>query len=624
MVGDDLPRGDRDAALDLLSHRGPDDRGSWAGEGVWLGHRRLSIIDAPGGGQPMIDRQTGVVVTYNGEIYNYVELRRELEAAGHRFVSRSDTEVLLRSYLEWDVGCLQRFNGMWAFIIWDPRQRVAFFSRDRFGVKPLYYAVRPGCLLLASEPKALVAACPSLREVDESAVRDLLAEKRVHHDERTFYREIKALSAGHLGRYHPGERSPRLERYWRDPTPSAAAVWAESDTVERFGDVLADAVAIRLRSDVPVGVTLSGGIDSTAILDTMARIRRRDGAGVSSYTAVYGDTPDALAVDERRWARIACSAYDNVALREVNAASDAWLEVLRRIVWHMDGPGFSPAVFPMWMIMARARADGVPVLLEGQGGDEVFGGYAHYAADAFVDRLTELPRRAGSARAALDAAKAGRRAGSARGFLRDVGVLVAPPIRDWQRRRSTLAGALANDRSEDRLSDMPAAPAGVREPGATAGGRFERRLHSDFSQRLLPAFLQYGDAVSMAHSIETRLPFLDYRLVEFGMALPVPARISDGETKRVLRCHLRDVGQSEIADRRDKRGYPTPAYSWLAANDGAILREQLLDPGARVRAMIDPLRVERMIARLVAGRHAAGDALYSLLATELWWQQVAP
>ncbi|MDQ6804684.1 MAG: asparagine synthase (glutamine-hydrolyzing) [Actinomycetota bacterium] len=621
ILDDDLLEGHREAALDVISHRGPDDRGTWSDEQVWLGHRRLSIIDAAGGHQPMVDPTTGVVVTYNGEIYNYLELRRELEAAGHRFVSSSDTEVLLHGYLEWGTGCLEHFNGMWAFIIWDPRSRQAFFARDRFGVKPLYYALHGGSLLIGSEPKALITACPALRQVNESAIHDLLADKRVWHDERTFYADILALAAGHWGTYRPGERGPRIERYWADPAPSCTGPWDEADALERFAAVLEDAVAIRLRSDVPVGLTVSGGIDSTVILDAMAAVRGRTGSDVRSYTAVYGEMPEERSVDESSWARIAASAYGNVVLEEVEASNRDWLEVLRRIVWHMDGPGFSPAVFPMWMIMQRARADGVPVLLEGQGADEVFGGYAYYTAAAFLDRLTERRPSASVARAGLDAARAGSRASSARGFLRDVGVVAVPAVRDWQSRRSTLRGALA---ARNRHEGRRRLGEGRGGPGVFAAGRFERRLGSDFSHDLLPAFLQYGDAVSMAHSIETRLPFLDYRLVELGMALPPPARISVGETKHLLRSHLRRAGQDEIADRRGKRGYPTPAHEWLAADGGAVLRGVLLDRGARVGEMINPARVERTIDRHVAGSYAGGDALYSLLATELWWQQVTP
>ncbi len=560
----------------------------------------------------MVDRETGVAITYNGEIYNYIELRSELQSRGVRFATSSDTEVLLRSYLHWGIECLARLNGMWAFVLWDPRESRAYFSRDRFGVKPLYYAVSDGALWLASEPKAVIAACPWLGQVDESAVHDLLAEKYVHHDERTFYTRIKSIPPGHWGAYSFGDRAPSLTRYWHSPALADGNAWEEPEALERFSTLLTDAVRLRLRSDVPVGLTLSGGIDSTAILHSMAGIRASVGAGVESYTAVYGDHPAAQGLDERMWARLAASGYDNVALHEVEASNDAWLDTLRRIVWHMDGPGFSPAVFPMWMIMQRARAQGVPVLLEGQGADELFGGYSYYAALAFVDRLTERTWPFARATGALGAAQAGIRAGSAPRFARDVAAAVLPPARDWERRRSTLRPALAS-------SPAPTWRAG--EPRPEVAGRCERRLHSDFARVRLPAFLQYGDAVSMAHSIETRLPFLDYRLVEFGMRLPPPARIWAGDTKRLLRQHLRGVGQHEIADRRDKRGYPTPAHDWLAADHGAVLRELLLDRDARIRPMIDSAGLERVINRHAAGGYSAGDALYGLLATELWWQQ---
>jgi asparagine synthase (glutamine-hydrolysing) len=619
IVGHDLLERDRDAALDVMGHRGPDGRGVWTGDGAWLGHRRLAVIDPDGGHQPMLDSETGTVITFNGAVYNYVELRRDLESRGHRFRSRSDTEVLLRSYLEWGTRCLEHFNGMWAFIIWDPRSRQAFFSRDRFGVKPLYYAMRAGCLIMASEPKALVKACPGLRRVDQAVIRDLLGEQRIYHDGRTFYADISSLLPGYLGFYRPGDESPQLERYWLSPTPSFSGTWKEDDAVEGFAALLKDAVAIRLRADVPVGLTLSGGIDSTVILDAMAGVRGQPGRQVRSYTSVYGDMPAERDVDERRWARAAASKYGNVALVEVDAAAGDWLDALRKIVWHMDGPGFSPAVFPMWMIMQQARRENVPVLLEGQGADEVFGGYAKYAAAAFLDRITERRFSAPVARFGLDAAVAGWRVGSARGFVRDVGVLALPAVREWQHSRTTLRSALVGDRSQGapRGSDV-----GLANKTLVAGGRFERQLASDFSRDLLPAFLQYGDAVSMAHSIETRLPFLDYRLVKFGMALPPRARISAGQTKRILRSYLRKAGQHAIAERRDKRGYPTPVHKWLAADDGAILRGVVLDPGARIGAIIDTARVSRMIDHHVAGRYGAGDALYSLLATELWWQQI--
>jgi asparagine synthase (glutamine-hydrolysing) len=607
-----MPGVDADAALDTMTHRGPDGRGSWSDDGVWLGHRRLSIIDGPGGGQPMVDAESGAVITYNGEIYNYVELRRELEAHGHRFRTSSDTEVLLCAYLQWGPACLSRLNGMWAFIVWDPRARRAFFSRDRFGVKPCYYAVVEDRLLIASEPKALVAAVPALGEVDRSAVADLLTDKHAHHDARSFYTRIRALAPGHYGEFGAGDRQPRITAFWRDPEPQSHGDYDAAGSLRRFSELLTDSVSIRLRSDVPVGLTLSGGIDSTAILNATAVLRAQAGAGVESYTAVYLDQPEARAADERTWARLAAGKYANASLSEVNASVDDWLGVMRKIVWHMDGPGFSPAVFPMWMIMQQARREGVPVLLEGQGADEQYGGYSHYAALAFLDRLSGGQ---GRMRAALQTAHAGRRSRSSQAFARDVAVALAPPVDAWQQRRSTLRTAMI-DGAHNGAGLPPA-----RHVSAT-GGRFERRLSADFGVNLLPPFLQYGDAISMAHSIETRLPFLDFRLVELAMSLPPAARISHGESKHILRDYLRSAGQTEIADRHDKRGYPTPAYEWLAADNGKILREQLLDRSSHVTELVDRTRLTAMIDRHVAGQYAAGDSLYALLATELWWQSV--
>ena len=603
------PRGPvLDAALDTLSHRGPDDRGVFVDQEAWLGHRRLSIIDlGPGGHQPMLDPASGVVLTYNGEIYNYVELRAQLERRGHVFRSSSDTEVLLRSYLEWGHECVARFNGMWAFVVWDPRSGCAFFARDRFGVKPFCYAMVDGALAIASEPKALLHAYPQLREVDESAIQELLLERAEHRDERTFYAHVKSLRPGHLGFFRPGDAAPRLERFWSYPVPEPGASWSEPDAVERFGELVTDAVRLRLRSDVPVGVTISGGVDSTVILDAMAS----RAASVSSYTAVY---PESSGADERRWARVAARAYPNVTLTEVAAPRSRWIESLSRIAWHMDGPFRLKQVFPMWMIMERARGERVPVLLEGQGADEVFGGYAHHAAAAVLDRIAEGP---GAGWSALPGAlRAGVRAGSTSRVVKDLGIVGVGPVQTLTARRTSLRGVL----NRDFLAGVD------RRPGCSGrtarAGRLEARLHRDFSADTLPGLLRFGDAVSMAHSIEIRLPFLDYRLVEFGIRLPPAARVAAGETKHLLRQHLRSVVQHEIADRGDKKGFPMPALAWLAADGGAILREVLLDRGAKTAAIVDPPALERAIARHAGGRHTVGEALYALLATELWWRQI--
>jgi asparagine synthase (glutamine-hydrolysing) len=613
---------DAEGALDQLSHRGPDDRGMFADEHVWLGHRRLSIIDlGPGGHQPMVEPESGVVITYNGEIYNYVELRRELEAKGHAFRSTCDTEVLLHSYLEWGAGCVDRFNGMWGFLLWDPREGRAFFARDRFGVKPFCYAMTGGLLAVASEPKALAHAFSALREVDTSAMRDLLLDRREHHDERTFYAEIKSLPAGHRGTFGPGDTAPRIERYWHYPDPRSRASWDEPDALQQFSELIGDAVKLRLRSDVPVGITISGGVDSTAILDAMAAIRGARHSGVESYTAIYPESEHHGVVDERRWAMASADRYPNVSLTAVQAPRERWLDALRKITWHMDGPTRLKQVFPMWMIMERARADGVPVLLEGQGADEVFGGYAHHAALGVIDRLLEGPGRGPDAgwSALAGVARAGTRAGSPSRVLKDMGIGAVPPLRVLSARRTSLRPVLTAEFLDESNHVGATQPTDRRK-----GGRVETRLHADFSRDTLPGLLRFGDSLSMAHSIEVRLPFMDYRVVEFGITLPPAGRIGAGETKHLLREHLRAIGQREIADRGQKQGFPTPALPWLAAEDGAVLREVLLDRDARIRAIVDAPALERTIARHIEGRHSMGEALYALLTTELWWQQIAP
>ena len=564
----------------------------------------------------MVEPVSGVVISYNGEVYNYLELRRELEGRGHVFRSSSDTEVLLHGYLEWGERCVERFNGMWAFVIWDPRERRVFFARDRFGVKPFCYAMVDGVLAIASEPKALVHAFPQLARVDWSAVRDLLVEKRVHHDERTFYAPVKSLLAGHRGTFRVGDRGPRIERYWHYPA-AAEAEWDQDQALERFSELIDDAVALRLRSDVAVGVTISGGIDSTMILDAMARRRAEYGGGVASYTAVYPDSPYHPVVDERKWARLAAGRYPNVTVTEVPAARERWLETLRKITWHLDGPFRSMQTYPMWTIMQCARADEIPVLLDGQGADEVFGGYWTHAAAATLDRLLEGPGRGPMAgwRALPATAQAGIRAASPIRLLKDMTLAAVPPLRRWSSRRTSLEGVLRDDfLANNHQPARETAPAG-------RPGRLERQLYQDFTHDILPGTLRFTDAISMAHSVEQRLPFLDYRLVEFGIALPSPARVAAGQTKRLVREHLRTTGQHEIADRGDKKGFPTPTYAWLAAEGGAILKEILLDPDARIRAITDRHKLERALDHHTQGHNTAGEAIYALLTTELWLEQ---
>jgi asparagine synthase (glutamine-hydrolysing) len=590
----------RDEALDIIAHRGPDDRGTWQDDEAWLGSRRLAIIDlSPGGHQPHVDPESGVVITYNGEIYNYLELRDELIAMGHVFRTRSDTEVLLRAYLEWGVELLPHLNGMWAFVLWDPRVNRAFFARDRLGVKPFYYSARSGRLSVASEPKALLVLDPTLRRVDERALYGFLAEGRLYAGGSSFYAGVDVLPPGHCGTFVPGESSPTVWRYWAPPQPAEESV-NYREAVGTFGDLLRDSVRLRMRSDVPVGFTLSGGLDSSSVLQVAASA---GGGMLQAFTSTYDNSNGSRTIDERRWAKLVAEKYD-VGLEQVPADVDDWMGVLRQIVWHMDGPGYSPAVFPLWKIMERARARAIPVLLEGQGADELLGGYTQYAALAIWDSLSR---------------------GRLTRFARDYGSFAKTfsmrMLTLWLIREKASFAVNAYRRMVGSLGTMnPEFSRRFEEAGSSKPSpkTVNGRLRIDLTQEILPGLLHYGDAISMAHSIESRLPFLDYRLVEFASALPGDFKVGRGKTKRILRDHLRSVGLPDIADRPDKQGYPTPANDWLTSNGGAMLRSQLLSTGSQIQAYCRRDQLERLIDHHVAGRGGAGNHLYRLLTAELW------
>jgi asparagine synthase (glutamine-hydrolysing) len=594
-----------DLALEVLAHRGPDGSGVWQGVDVLLGHRRLAIIDlSPSGHQPMGHATSGAVITYNGEIYNYVELRHELELLGHRFAGTSDTEVLLAAYVQWGADCLPRLNGMWAFAVWLPRLRRLFFARDRFGVKPFYYCREREEFAFASEPKALLELFPSHRQVDVRTLYDLLAHGQLYVGGGSFYKGIEVLPPAHCGEYSAESGTLRIWRYW--DYPAAPAYGAAAADLDEFDSLLDDAIRLRMRSDVPVGLTLSGGLDSSAIL---AGAMNGAKGQLACFTSVYGSEDNG----EASWARIAASRY-GISPAEVQAPRDGWLGTLSRIAWHMDGPGYSPAVYPLWFIMREARRTEVPVLLEGQGADELLGGYVQYAVVDLLNRLSKTftrPSAADITRLAdawLGALKTFGWRSTSLWLLREK----MPRLIDFNRRR---VGALSTLRAEvfgnEEKNPVPQKAPTWMEP-VTA------RLLQDHSRDILPGLLHYGDAISMAHGIESRLPFMDYRLVEFAFSRPDASKLAPGRSKWLVRNYLERAGVAEIAKRSDKLGYPTPVEHWMAENNGALVREALLSPDARIREYCEPRAVERLIAHHVSGRGGAGNHLYRLLSTESW------
>lgn len=590
------------SALDVLQHRGPDGEGLFAADSILLGHRRLAIIGlGPSGDQPMIDPQSGVALVFNGEIYNYIEVRAELAGEGVEFATSTDSEVLLKAWLHWGPAALPRLNGMWAFALWDPRSDELVVCRDRVGVKPLYYAVRGNSLVFASEPKALFRLDPTLAEPNPAAIHDLFATSRSHACASTFFADVMALPPGHFARIGP-DSNLILTRFWQIPEASGPAC-ANADS-ETFASLFDSAVSVRLRSDVPVGLTLSGGLDSSAILASAAHDAD---VPLRCFTSVYSETLRG----EEAWAQLA-AALANADLQSVNASIADWQDTLEKIVWHMDSPGYSPAVFPMWRIMQQARADGVTVLVEGQGADELLAGYPQYMPYAIAVALRHL-----------GSGGSGRIIALVRGSIRTFGVkwsslwLLRHAFPSGYKRWSETRGATSVFRSDWLASIEPRADPAVdtREP-------LFARLAADFSQDVLPALLHYGDAISMAHGIESRQPFLDYRLIEWVFRTQ-PSLLEGGQTKRPVRDYLRHVGFGVIAERPDKQGYPTPLVDWLRIEGKMRIEALFAETHNKLWEIFDPKVVRNRLDRALAGNYGALNQLYKIMTIDIWLKQLA-
>jgi asparagine synthase (glutamine-hydrolysing) len=598
-------------ALDTLAHRGPDARSVWSAPSVSFGHRRLAVIDlSDAGTQPMVDPDTGLVITFNGEIYNFVELRSALIAKGYRFRSGSDTEVLLKGYAEWGAGVLERSNGMWAFAIWNPKAETVFLARDRFGKKPLYYATANNQLLFASEPKALHALDRSLAVAEPKAVIELIVNSRLHAGERTFYRDIKALPAAHFATYTVRDRRFTLQRYWDYPaadTSSSKSGRVKSNPSktdnEQFAELFDDAVRLRLRSDVPVGLTLSGGLDSSAILAAV----HKSGRALASYTSVFS----AEQRGEERWAEIAAN-YTGAAVKSVEAASATWWDTMGKIVHQMDGPGFSPAVLPLWQIMAQARNDMVPVLLEGQGADELLAGYTQHSA---LQALGQF--KAGHFGAGVRTVRQMGRSFSLRWSAA------------WMARQAfpALASRATRDLRlpffhPEHLADWRQQP--VDATLSVAGGSYDplrRSLWRDHAIDVLPSLLHYGDAISMAHGIESRLPFMDHRLIEW-VFRDKPALLEHGRSKSLVRSYLQTQGFDKIADRQDKLGYPVPILDWYRRVGARHLDLTLADPTAPIWDIMRRSEIQKLSTASKGGSTTGIFHLYKVLTTDIWLREL--
>jgi asparagine synthase (glutamine-hydrolysing) len=608
--------------IEVLRHRGPDDEGLYTGDlhlrpglagvpGVALGHRRLSIIDLAGGHQPMGNEDGTVQVVFNGEIYNHRDLRRRLEATGHRFRTQCDTEVIVHLYEDEGPDCLMRLNGMFAIALWDAGRRQLLLARDRLGEKPLVYRVEPERLLFASELKSLLEVPGVSRQLDPQAIDLYLTYQYVPHPWAIF-RGIAKLPPGCYAIYREGRLE--LHRYWQpdfhqeDPRPGGQCA-------EELRQLLTSSVEMRLQSEVPLGAFLSGGLDSTIIVGLMSQL----GKGPVRTFSIGFPVPE---YDETRYAAVAARRFGTLH-EEFRVEPDA-VDVLPKLVWHFDEPFADSSAIPTWYVSQLTRRH-VTVALTGDGGDELFAGYPRYRAvwlAAWLDRAPAGLRRVLASRLwqmlpASPRQKSFRR--RLKRFLEAFGQTPARRYLEWisifheaQRAELYSDDFLAALPDADPLDFLAAALAQSqgRDPVTAAS-------LADLATYLPCDLMRKVDTASMAHGLECRQPFLDHRVVELAARLPIGLKFRRGRGKGLLREVFSDL-LPPVIRRRKKMGFGVPLDHWFRGPLAGFAREVLLDPRTLQRGIFREVAVRRLLDAHLSGRFDHSYRLWALLFLELW------
>jgi asparagine synthase (glutamine-hydrolysing) len=604
----------------------PQTKQDWQEFDLALGHRRLSILDLSAAGHcPMPSADGQAWITYNGEVYNYVELGAELERLGYRFRSGSDAEVVVNAYVEWGPDCLRRFNGMWAFAIWDVHRRQVFCARDRFGIKPFHYYWDGRFLAFASEIKALLAHPDIPRRPNDGIIYDYLVLGSLDHTDETFFEGVRRLPASHYLLFDLDQGRLEVRRWWDVEANAALNGSIRADDRElavEFRELLTDAVRLRLRSDVPIGTCLSGGLDSSSIVSLANRLMLEEGAVprelVGERQKTFSACFDDPAIDERPYIRQIIEHTQAESNQVFPQGKGRLWDEIEQLVWHQEEPFGSTGIYSQWNVMRLARQHGVTVLLDGQGGDELLAGYHHYLGPFLAQTMR--------ARGLLSALQAGRAASATTGqsMVLLLGLWLYNSLPD---RAQRLMLGLGNARFR---SNPTVSPSAMLEPSFARRFRetwlmhgkhrgydiLAERLYQDVFVHSLPALLRYEDRNSMAFSLEARVPFLDHRLVECVFSLPATCRVRDGWTKWILRQAMEGILPEGIRWRRGKLGFATPEARWLREGSGWI--RSLFNAGEVLSTPYLNARTIRRLQSLVDDGQADISGLWRVLNLELW------
>jgi asparagine synthase (glutamine-hydrolysing) len=610
---------------DMIRHRGPDDNGLFLDHNLGLGFRRLSIIDLESGHQPMSTIDGRFTIIYNGEIYNYIELRRALTELGYHFKTHSDTEVLLTAFVHYGKECLSYLNGMFSFAIWDREKRELFIGRDRLGIKPFYYYYDNVRFVFASEIKAIISDRSIPREPNYEAIADYLSYSYVS-DHKTFFKNIYKLMPGHCGAISE-QSGLHIEEYW-DLDFNEQILKTEQEIADELKFFLSDAVNIHLRSDVKVGCHLSGGLDSSTVTCLAAR---KSNQQIKTFSGKFAEDKF---YDETKYAKMVAAAAGTEYL-EIIPSIEFFIENLHKIVWHMDEPVVGPGIIPQFSVCQLASQH-VKVVLGGQGGDEIFGGYPRYflAYDVAM-KLHDTNKKNGQGvpikkniinilnykiNFVKNYAKKHGIAYTIRKIFRKIQqdtVKVKSFEEAWQSYCTSM------DLSHPVISNSFRSRLGTYDPAETFLRYIRKGKSADILNQMLyhdtkaylPGLLQVEDRTSMAVSIESRVPILDYRVVELAAKIPTEIKLQGLEPKYIFKKAMKGIIPDAILQRKDKKGFPTPIQMWFKEKP-QFLRSILMDQSASSRGLFDQKEIEK----LLESRDDNSWMIWSLLNVELWFK----
>ena len=600
-----------DVMNELQKHRGPDGNGVWKhpNEHVGFGHVRLSIIDLSTGAQPMGDNQTDNFITYNGEIYNYIELQEELK--DFNFKTKSDTEVILKAYKKWGEDCVDHLRGMFSFALWDEENQKLFCARDRFGIKPFYYTIANNKLYFASEVKALL---PFVEKIDISldGFKDYLTFQ-FYLDGKTLFKDIYELPPGHVLTVKNGYVD--IRRYWQ--------VYYDLDFnhtekyfQEKINELLVDSINVHLRSDVPVGAYISGGLDSSIVASVASQ---KYGTDFKGFTGKFTFGEE---YDESYYAR-ELAKFKDFELHEVDITSADFTDCIRKVIYHLDSPVAGPGSFPQYMVSKLVKGHR-KVVLGGQGGDEIFGGYTRYLVAYFEQCI----------KSAIDGtANTGNFIVTYESIIPNLTALknYKPMLKEFWRdglfdeadkryfKLINRAPMLDKEVNWDLLTDYQPYESFrkiFKANNVQKESYFDSMTHFDF-KTLLPALLQVEDRVSMAHGVESRVPFLDHPLIEFAATIPSNIKFKDGTMKNVLKNSMAEYLPDAILNRKNKMGFPVPLTEWLTGDLNGFVRDIFSSQKSKERELIN----NKVILEGMAKESKFSRKIWGLLCIELWYQE---